>query len=232
MKREEKIKYGLKVVNLLKLAKQRYTYDALSHMLNLSTTELSRYVKGRVLPCSERAKEMEKKLKKVVKIMFKNEVLRRIKLDMTELDKTNLVQDLSLLKFAAEDALMTFADTRITQVLPTGIYGIPLATLIAETIDVDVVVPTEMRRRGVEYYEVKYGEEYVRSLYVPQRMLSKKSSVLLVNDVIRYGYREESLIDLIYRIGAEVTGGYFLIAMGNEWEKRVKIPTKVVVRLY
>jgi adenine/guanine phosphoribosyltransferase-like PRPP-binding protein len=151
---------------------------------------------------------------------------------MTELDKTNLVRDLSLLKFAAGDALMTFVDKSITQVLPTGIDGIPLATLIAETMGADVVVPTQMRRRGVEYYEVKYGEDYVRTFYVPRKMLPKRSSVLLVNDVIRYGYREKSLIDLTYRIGGEVRGGYFLIAKGNEWEKRVKIPDiRVVVRL-
>ena len=49
----EKLKFRLMVVDLLKAAKDRYTYRELSSMTGLPVTVLSRYAKGHVLPSAE-----------------------------------------------------------------------------------------------------------------------------------------------------------------------------------
>src|SRR6266498_930951 len=54
------LKYKLQTIELLNLAKTEYTYRALSGILHLPETVLSRYVKGHVLPTAERAEEINK----------------------------------------------------------------------------------------------------------------------------------------------------------------------------
>src|SRR5881409_2312077 len=58
------LKYKLQTIELLNLAKTEYTYRALSGILHLPETVLSRYVKGHVLPTAERAEEINKTLQK------------------------------------------------------------------------------------------------------------------------------------------------------------------------
>ena len=60
------LKYKLQTIELLNLAKTEYTYRALSGILHLPETVLSRYVKGHVLPTAERAEEINKTLQKYI----------------------------------------------------------------------------------------------------------------------------------------------------------------------
>ncbi|HZY46851.1 MAG TPA: helix-turn-helix domain-containing protein, partial [Candidatus Bathyarchaeia archaeon] len=73
------LKYKLMTIELLNLAKQRFTYRELSAMVHLPETVLSRYVKGHVLPTAERAEEINRILQKYMSL--DRELLERIHFD-------------------------------------------------------------------------------------------------------------------------------------------------------
>ena len=65
----------------------------------------------------------------------------RIKFDSTGyFDNTQIVNDVSLLRLTTQHVVSTFAGRRITKILTAASDGIPLATLIANALDVDLVV--------------------------------------------------------------------------------------------
>src|SRR5207245_10891761 len=73
------LKYKLMTIELLNLAKKRYTYRELSQMVHLPQTVLSRYVKGHVLPTADRAEEINRTLQKYMSL--ERELQERIKFD-------------------------------------------------------------------------------------------------------------------------------------------------------
>src|SRR2546428_14171134 len=73
------LKYKLMTIELLNLAKQRFTYRELSAMAHLPETVLSRSVKGHVLPTAHRAEEINKTLHRYISL--EKEVLQRTHFD-------------------------------------------------------------------------------------------------------------------------------------------------------
>ncbi|MBS7613294.1 adenine phosphoribosyltransferase, partial [Candidatus Bathyarchaeota archaeon] len=71
--------FRMMTVDLLRIAKERFTYRELSQMVGLQITVLSRYVKGHVLPSTERAKSIWKTLNPIVGL--EKELLETVKFD-------------------------------------------------------------------------------------------------------------------------------------------------------
>ncbi len=69
------------------------------------------------------------------------------------------------------------------------------------------------------------------TLYVPKSALKRRDSVLIVDDMIKTGETQAALIDIIKQAKAEVSGVYSLISVGNEWEKKMKLPKKGLVEV-
>src|SRR5947209_8016206 len=86
------LKYKLMTIELLNLAKKRYTYRELSQMVHLPETVLSRYVKGHVLSTADRAEEINRTLQEYMSV--EREVQERIKLyDLRYFDNTAIIND-------------------------------------------------------------------------------------------------------------------------------------------
>jgi adenine phosphoribosyltransferase len=73
------------------------------------------------------------------------------------------------------------------------------------------------------------------TLFIPKEAIKKRDSVLIVDDMIKSGETQEALVNLVKKARAEVSGVFSLIAVGDEWKKRLKLgsgaPVEVVTYL-
>ncbi len=73
------------------------------------------------------------------------------------------------------------------------------------------------------------------TLYIPKEAIKKRDSVLVVDDMIKSGETQEALVNLVKKSKAEISGVFSLIAVGEEWKKRLKFgddaPVEVVTYL-
>jgi adenine/guanine phosphoribosyltransferase-like PRPP-binding protein len=225
-------------IELLRIAKKKYTYRELASKTNLPVTVLSRYVKGHVLPGGSRARRIWTVLKKLVGL--EDELRRRIKFDEEGyFDNTSIISDIALLKQAAQHALSKFAGKRITKVLTAATDGIPLATVVADALTVDLLIVKKSKEVGVrDFIEETFipgFSDVITSLYLPKGAVKRGDSVLIVDDVIKTGETQRALMDMMRKARAEVAGVYALIAIGNDWLTKLqaapKCPIEVVIKV-
>jgi len=225
----EDLKFRLMTIELLRSAKRRYTYRELSTKTGLPVTVLSRYAKGHVLPNTERARQLWKTLRRLVGLDV--ELRKRIQFNEEGyFDNTLIIGDFSILRQAANRALAKFAGRRVTKVLTAAVDGIPLATMVANSLGIDLIIAKRYKEVGVsafleETYVLK-DSGVTMTLYLPKDALKRRDSVLIVDDVIKTGETQAALINLIQQAKAEVCGVYSLIAVGDEWQKRINVPDK------
>ncbi len=232
------LKYKLMTIELLNLAKRRFTYRELSQMVHLPETVLSRYVKGHVLPTADRAEEINKTLQKYMSL--ERELQERIRFDeWGYFDNTAIISDTMLLERAVQNAVGKFAGRRITKVLTAAVDGIPLATLLAHRLGVGLIVAKKAREVGVrEFIEevfVPARTAMMMSLYVPRDSLRRGDCVLIADDIIDSGETQRALMKIAQKAKAEVTGIYALVAVGREWKARIEsagnVPVEIVTEV-
>ena len=206
----EDLKLRLMTIELLRTAKYKrnITYRELATKTGLPVTVLSRYAKGHVLPNTTRAKQLWRVLTKLVGL--EAELRSRIKFDETGyFDNTEIV-------------------------------GIPLATMVANALGVNLVVAKRNKEVGVkafldETYILGRDSGVTVTLYIPKEAIKKRDSVLVVDDMIKSGETQEALVTLVKKSKAELSGIFSLIAVGEEWKKRLKYgeesPVEVVTYL-
>jgi adenine phosphoribosyltransferase len=214
-------------IKLLNTVKKHHTYREISQWTGLPVTVLSRYVKGHVLPASKRAREIWESLQKVMNL--EATLISRIKFDENQyFDNTQIICDVALLRLATQYAVSKFAGRRVTKVLTAAVDGIPLATMIANALDVDLIIAKKNKEVGVkEWIEESFivsDSGVVMTFYLPKDSMKKGDSVLIVDDIIRTGETQDILIRLVERMKAELTGIFVLVAVGNEWRERLRIP--------
>lgn len=223
----EEIKLRLMTIQLLRTAKREYTYRELSSKTDLPVTVLSRYAKGHVLPNIDRAKELCKILKKLVGL--DTELRRKIKFNNEGyFDNTKIIGDFNVLRQAANHALSTFAGKRVTKVLTAAVDGIPLATMVANSLGVDLVVAKKNKEVGVKAFLeetcVLRDSGVTMTFYIPKGCVGKRDSVLIVDDMIKTGETQAVLINLVHQAKADVSGIFSLVAVGEEWKEKLDLP--------
>ena len=223
----EDLKLRLMTIELLRTAKKQYTYRELSSKTGLPVTVLSRYAKGHVLPNTERARLLWRTLSKMVGLHV--ELRRRIVFNKEGyFDNTNIIGDFNILRQAAHYALATFAGKRVTKVLTAAVDGIPLATMVSDSLGVNLVIAKRNKEVGVPAF---LEETYVlrdsgitMTLYLPKDAIKRRDSILIVDDMIKTGETQAALVNLVHKARAEISGVYALIAVGNEWQKKLSLP--------
>ncbi|MGQ9552067.1 MAG: phosphoribosyltransferase family protein [Candidatus Bathycorpusculaceae bacterium] len=237
----EDLKLRLMTIELLRTAKYKrnITYRELASKTGLPVTVLSRYAKGHVLPNTARAKQLWRVLSKIVGL--ETELRNRIKFDEDGyFDNTEIVGDFNILQQAANHALANFAGKRVTKVLTAAVDGIPLGTMVANALGVNLVVAKRSKEVGVKAF---LDETYILgrdtgetiTLYIPKDLVKKRDSVLIVDDMIKSGETQLALVNLVRKAKAEISGIFSLIAVGDEWKRRLKAagecPVEVVTYL-
>ncbi len=230
------LKFRLMVIDMLRLAKKSYTYRELSKKTKLPMTVLSRYVKGHVLPGSSRARKIWRTLENLVGI--ESELRRRIKFDKYGyFDNTSILSDPFLLQRAAQYVFSKFAGRRITKILTAAVDGIPLATLISNNLGLELIIAKKTKEIGVRTFIeetfIPKGSAMIISLYIPRGLIRRGDSVLIVDDVIKSGETQNAMMNLVYKARGEVAGIYALVAIGDQWKKKLKqtaaFPIEVVL---
>jgi adenine phosphoribosyltransferase len=224
----EDLKLRLMTIELLRTAKYKrnITYRELASKTGLPVTVLSRYAKGHVLPNTARAKQLWKVLSKIVGL--ETELRSRIKFDEDGyFDNTEIVGDFNILQQAANHALANFAGKRVTKVLSAAADGIPLATMVANALGVNLAVAKRNKEVGVKaFLEETYvlrGSGVTMTLYIPKEAIKKRDSVLVVDDMIKTGETQVALVNLVRKAKAEMSGLFSLIAVGDEWKRVLKL---------
>jgi adenine/guanine phosphoribosyltransferase-like PRPP-binding protein len=192
-----------------------------------------------VLPNTTRAKQLWRVLNKIVGL--ETELRSRIKFDDTGyFDNTEIIGDFNILQQAANYALANFAGKRVTKVITAAVDGVPLATMVANSLGVNLIVAKKNKEVGVkafldETYILGKDSGVTVTLYIPKEAVKKRDSVLVVDDMIKSGETQEALVNLVRKAKAEISGVFSLIAVGDEWKKRLKFgndaPVEVVTYL-
>jgi purine operon repressor len=224
----EDLKLRLMTIELLKTAKYKrnITYRELASKTGLPVTVLSRYAKGHVLPNTSRAKQLWRVLTRLVGL--EPELRSRIKFDEDGyFDNTEIIGDFNILQQAANHALANFAGKRVTKVLTAAVDGIPLATMVANALGVNLVIAKRGKEVGVkafleETYILGRDSGVTMTLYVPKEIIKKRDSVLIVDDMIKTGETQAALVNLVRKAKAEISGIFSLVAVGEEWKKMLK----------
>jgi len=223
----EDLKLRLMTIELLRTAKKQFTYRDLSSKTGLPVTVLSRYAKGHVLPNAERARLLWRTLTKIVGLHV--ELRRRIQFNSDGyFNNTEIIGDYNILRQAAHHALAVFAGKRVTKVLTAAVDGIPLGTMVANSLGVNVVIAKLNKEVGVpaflEETFVLKDSGVTQTFYVPRDVLKKRDSVLIVDDMIKTGETQAALVNIVHKAKAEVSGVYSLIAVGDAWQKKLTLP--------
>lgn len=237
----ENLKLRLMTIELLRTAKYKrnITYRELASKTGLPVTVLSRYAKGHVLPNTTRAKQLWRVLTKIVGL--EPELRSRIKFDAKGyFDNTEIIGDHNILQQAANYALANFAGKRVTKILTAAVDGIPLATMVGNSLGVNLVLAKRNKEVGVrsfleETYVLGKDSGVTMTLFIPRDAIKRRDSVLIVDDMIKSGETQEALVNLVKKARAEISGVFTLIAVGEEWKKRLKLgsyaPIEVITYL-
>ena len=230
----EDLKLRLMTIELLRTAKKRYTYRELSAKTGLPVTVLSRYAKGHVLPNTDRARQLWGTLKKLVGL--ETELRKMVQFnDQGYFNNTWIIGDFNVLRQAAHHALAAFAGRRVTKILTAAVDGIPLSTMVADSLGVNLVMAKWDKEVGVpSFLEETYvlrDSGVTRTLYVPKEALKRRDSVLIVDDMIKTGETQAALVNLVRKARAEISGVYSLIGVGDEWEKKLNLPKGCLVEI-
>ncbi len=237
MSQLKSVREKLRLINMLRLLKETYTYDELSKLTGLPITVLNRYVRGKVLPSTERTRELIELLGPYINIQ--NEVRRRLKFDsLGFFDSMSVLSDTPLMVLLSEDIAGKLSDVNVDKVLTAATDGIPLAVHIGRELGVDVVYAKKKKEVGVEkFHEVNYvpsASGSITTLYLPTWALGKGDSVLIVDDVVRSGETQRALVELCRRAGAKPVGMVFLVSVGDIVERlreEYGIPVESIVTL-
>jgi adenine phosphoribosyltransferase len=224
----DELKLRLMTIELLRTAKYKrnITYRELASKTGLPVTVLSRYAKGHVLPNTARARQLWKVLTRLVGL--ETELRNRIRFDEDGyFDNTDIVGDFNILQQAANHALANFAGKRVTKVLTAAVDGIPLATMVASALGVNLIIAKRSKEVGVKaFLEETYAlrdSGVTMTLYIPKDTIKKRDSVLIVDDMIKTGETQAALVNLVRKTKAEISGFFSLIAVGEEWKRKLKL---------
>ncbi len=223
--RVRELKYRMMITDLLKVASETHTYQELSDLLGLSPPILSRYMRGHVLPSYSRAKGLYDKLMVITDI--REELKKKIVFDEDGyFDNTPLVTEITWLKIMSNYALEKFAGRRVTKILTAAVDGIPVSTLVANLLEVDLIIAKGSKEVGInDFVEETYipkGSAIRQSLYFPKHSIRKRDSILIIDDVVRTGETVKALVDMVVNQRADIAGIYVLVTVGDEWKEYLK----------
>ena len=100
--------------------------------------------------------------------------------------------------------------------------------MVANALGVNLVVAKRSKEVGVkafldETYVLGRDSGVTMTLYIPKDIIKKRDSVLIVDDMIKTGETQAALVNLVRKAKAEISGVFSLIAVGEEWKKKLRL---------
>jgi len=147
-------------------------------------------------------------------------------------NNTEIIGDYNILRQAAHHALAVFAGKRVTKVLTAAVDGIPLGTMVANSLGVNLVIAKWNKEVGVPaFFEETYAlrdSGVTMTLYIPKDAFKKRDSILIVDDMIKTGETQAAMVNLAKKAKADIAGVYSIIAVGEEWQKKINLPKESI----
>ncbi|RLE62961.1 MAG: hypothetical protein DRJ38_08670 [Thermoprotei archaeon] len=221
------------LISYLRCARKFFSNRELAEILELPEPVLSRYVTGKSLPNEKNSELLLEKIRKL-------KLVKRVLDERIEVSRDRLVNlhkvifDTLFLRMASIDAYLEYRDTEIDGVVTAAVNGVPLATLVAETLQTDVCIAKRERDAGeIEYYSVDiiYPPPSPRtvSFNLPKKLMTNKKRVLVVDDLISSGRTLDALARLMEKTGSRIVGLYTLVAVGDEWKEKIPSSLEKIV---
>jgi len=224
------LKKRIRSIELLRMLKRYHSYEELSKIMGYSKVVLNRYIKGHVLPGSERADQIIETTKEnldVVELVKDQLVFYR-----GFFDTTMLLGNTSLLKLVAQYVADNFKGAGITKIGAVAPEGMPIAVHLATELGVDIAIAKRTRDLGVrEFVKVHYPQETtgeLLSLNLPKGLLTLDDRVLIIEDSCRTGTTLEMMVELVKKSMAKIGGVFVLAGMGDKWKPTVKKLEEIV----
>ncbi|MHA1504393.1 MAG: phosphoribosyltransferase family protein [Candidatus Heimdallarchaeota archaeon] len=218
------LKKRIRSIELLRMLKKYHSYEELSKIMGYSKVVLNRYIKGHVLPGSERANEIidiAKANLDIVKLVKDQLVFYR-----GFFDTTMLLGNTSLLKLVAQYVADNFKEAGITKICAVAPEGMPIAVHLATELGVDIAIAKRTRDLGVrEFIKVHFPQEQtgeLLSLNLPKGLLTLDDRVLIIEDSCRTGTTMEMMGELVQKSMAKIGGVFVLAGMGDKWKPTIK----------
>ena len=218
------LKKRIRSIELLRMLKKYHSYEELSKIMGYSKVVLNRYIKGHVLPGSERADEIidiAKANLDIVKLVKDQLVFYR-----GFFDTTMLLGNTSLLKLVAQYVADNFKEAGITKICAVAPEGMPIAVHLATELGVDIAIAKRTRDLGVrEFVKVHFPQEQtgeLLSLNLPKGLLTLDDRVLIIEDSCRTGTTMEMMGELVQKSMAKIGGVFVLAGMGDKWKPTLK----------
>jgi len=210
-------------IEILRLAKERHSWIEVSKKTGISASALSRYLHGRVFPTEDK---VDKLLKIIEELADVDDAIRsKLSIDRHGfLNNQKLISDILLLKILALKYSVKFRGN-VDVVLSPSADGIPYATLLAEYLDVPLVIAKSNKEVGVDKFvegTIATDDGRVVPLYFPRSLIRKNYRVLIVDDVIRTGRTHECLVRMVKSIKAYPVAIHVILAIGSLWKDRLK----------
>ena len=212
-------------IELLKSYKKIFKYKDLEAITGLPAPALWRYINMKIIPSSERAHELIRKLTSpsVINKIFENNL---IVVDGTLFNLSRIIYNVNILKIFSYIAYREFSKYNITAVATVEVDGIPIAVNVADVLDAKLVIARRRPDVGVKnYYQTSYiarDPPAVINLFLPATSLDSNDRVLIVDDLLNTGRTSLALIRLIRMAGATPIGIFSILAVGNKWKEVLK----------
>ena len=217
MNRAEKATLQLRAVAVLRTLKRTRTYDELAEETGLPAGDLNRYVNGHVLPGEARARAI---VSETGYETLAAELESRIRHDEEGyVDNSDAVFDQPFLDLVAPVAAERFDFEAPDVVLTAATDGITLGSAMARHFDARLAYAKKSKETAVEEFveaRKRFESGIELTYYLPERALSARDSVLVVDDLIRSGETQELLLDIAGQAEADVVGVFALIAAGTD----------------
>jgi len=217
----------LEAVSLLRRLKRYYRYKELEEYLGIDAPLLCKYVRGKLLPGRQRAKEIVKRALSLVDI--KEELRKSLSPQVYDFfDLTNLsVAAPDLLLYIAIQAYKLYKGSEITKVLSLEGGGLIIASLIAALLNRCLVYAIRdhyIVDAIIEPYPATTGaaSKYTKFIALPKRSINPSDKLLIVDDIMHTGSTIRILLKISRKAGSKVCGVFCLGVASEDVARKIE----------
>lgn len=222
MRKDTEFKQKLFAIDLLKILKDKYTYEEIGKFLKLPAPVISRYVNGHVLPSLQRAQKIIEAFKE--RYFFEILKSKVVEVDESVYDLGPFIRDIKTQKLVAKMVFSDLSFLKVDKVLTAAVGGVPISVFISDELGADLVIATNEKGVTDDVLEEKvmYSPGAIKYFYIPKNSIKPNESVLIVDDIVRTGFTIESLIRFAEKSRGKVSGIFTVYEIDNVLEILVK----------
>jgi adenine phosphoribosyltransferase len=219
----DRMKARLMANEVLRLLKPHLSYKDLNKLTGVPESILCRYVRGNIIPSYEQAINILSKISLSIDLdtLLRNLVARE---KSTIIDLSRVLKDPYIIRLLTILLTIELAGKTITKIVATSESVLPLATMLGLELNSSIVLVKRRAYPGIQYYSaiiVRTPRES-ETIYIDKDLINRRDRVLVLADVVYSGKTLNAVLNLLSRTRATVVDIIVILALGNQWRKRLK----------